>query len=80
MKPKERELALDFDLSGAFEEVLGPSDEMLNSLYIGAECMLFPSLHEGFGWPIIEARALGCPVVTSNRPPMCEIRQDLTAC
>ena len=32
--------------------------------------LLFPSLLEGFGWPIIEAQACGCPVVTSDREPM----------
>jgi glycosyltransferase involved in cell wall biosynthesis len=35
--------------------------------------MIFPSFQEGFGWPIIEAQACGCPVATSNRPPMNEV-------
>jgi glycosyltransferase involved in cell wall biosynthesis len=35
--------------------------------------LLFPSLDEGFGWPIIEAQACGCPVLTSGRPPMDEV-------
>lgn len=48
----------------------------LNALYSGAECLLFPSLAEGFGWPIIEAMASGCRVVTSNIPPMSEIAGD----
>jgi glycosyltransferase involved in cell wall biosynthesis len=34
---------------------------------------LFPSEEEGFGWPILEAQACGCLVITSNRPPMTEI-------
>ncbi len=48
-------------------------DEDLRALYSMATMMLFPSLQEGFGWPIIEAQACGCPVVTSDRPPMDEV-------
>ncbi|OXA88976.1 glycosyltransferase [Flavobacterium hercynium] len=49
------------------------SDEYINTAYSGAVCLLFPSLDEGFGWPIIEAMASGCPVITTNRSPMNEI-------
>ena len=52
------------------------SNEDLNALYSGAEAFLFPSLAEGFGWPIIEAQACGCPVVTTDRAPMSEIGGD----
>jgi glycosyltransferase involved in cell wall biosynthesis len=41
------------------------SDEQLSSLYNHAALMVYPSLYEGFGLPIIEAFACGCPVVTS---------------
>ena len=46
------------------------SFEQLRALYSGAAALLFPSLAEGFGWPIIEAQACGCPVVTTAREPM----------
>jgi glycosyltransferase involved in cell wall biosynthesis len=49
------------------------SNEDLEALYCAAEGLLFPSLNEGFGWPIAEAQACGCPVFTSNRPPMTEV-------
>jgi len=49
------------------------TDEPLAALYSLAEALIFPSLREGFGWPIIEAQACGCPVVTSNRPPMAHV-------
>lgn len=49
------------------------SNEELNALYSAAEVFLFPSLMEGFGWPIIEAMASGAVVITSNRPPMSEL-------
>lgn len=49
------------------------TDEYINSAYSGANCLLFPSLDEGFGWPIIEAMASGCLVITTNKAPMNEI-------
>ncbi|WP_289661616.1 glycosyltransferase [Flavobacterium panacagri] len=48
-------------------------DQYINNAYSGALCLLFPSLDEGFGWPIIEAMASGCPVITTNRSPMNEV-------
>ena len=49
------------------------SDEYINHAYSGAICLLFPSLDEGFGWPIAEAMASGCPVITTDRSPMNEV-------
>jgi glycosyltransferase involved in cell wall biosynthesis len=49
------------------------SHDTLRALYCGAGALLFPSLQEGFGWPIIEAQACGCPVFTSDLAPMNEI-------
>ncbi len=42
-------------------------DEKLVELYNAAGIFVFPSLYEGFGLPIIEAMACGCPVIASNR-------------
>ena len=54
-------------------EVTRCGNETLRALFSMASTMLFPSLMEGFGWPIIEAQACGCPVVTTDRPPMTEV-------
>ncbi len=45
----------------------------LNYFLSGAECLIFPSFSEGFGWPIIEAFKAGCPVIASNIEPFKEI-------
>ncbi|MDT0675840.1 glycosyltransferase family 4 protein [Autumnicola musiva] len=49
------------------------SDEVVKNAYAGAKVFLFPSLAEGFGWPIAEAMASGCPVITTNEAPMTEV-------
>jgi glycosyltransferase involved in cell wall biosynthesis len=51
----------------------GLSEPTLQAAYSCAEALLFPSLAEGFGWPIIEAQACGCPVITTDEPPMSEV-------
>ncbi|MEK7616513.1 MAG: glycosyltransferase family 1 protein [Patescibacteria group bacterium] len=48
-------------------------DKDLPALYSGAIALTFPSLFEGFGLPILEAQACGCPVVTSNISSMPEV-------
>jgi glycosyltransferase involved in cell wall biosynthesis len=48
-------------------------DEELVRLYSGAACFLFPSLGEGFGFPVLEAMACGAPVVASDRTSLPEL-------
>ena len=48
----------------------------LPALYRQAACVVFPSLFEGFGMPVLEAMASGCPVVCSNTTSLPEIAGD----
>jgi len=49
------------------------SDEMLTLLYRSCELFVFPSLHEGFGLPALEAMCCGAPVVGSDRNSILEV-------
>lgn len=51
-------------------------DADLPTLYSGAICVGFPSLYEGFGFPVLEAMACGTPVVTSNVSSLPEVAGD----
>ncbi len=48
-------------------------DEELIALYQMATCLVFPSLYEGFGLPVLEAMMAGCPVITSRVSSLPEI-------
>jgi glycosyltransferase involved in cell wall biosynthesis len=52
------------------------SRTMLVTLLRGARALLFPSLYEGFGLPVLEAMSLGTPVVTSNTSSLPEVAGD----
>jgi len=75
--PLHRELAPFLQADPAMEQdvigVRGLDNETLSALYSAAELLLFPSWDEGFGWPIIEAQACGCRVVTTGKAPMTEV-------
>jgi glycosyltransferase involved in cell wall biosynthesis len=49
------------------------TDEDLAAVYRGADVVVFASLYEGFGLPVIEAMACGAPVVTSNSCSLPEV-------
>ncbi|MCC6168708.1 MAG: glycosyltransferase family 4 protein [Caldilineaceae bacterium] len=51
-------------------------DTDLPGLMAGAHLFCFPSLHEGFGLPVLEAQALGVPVMTANNSALPEIAGD----
>jgi glycosyltransferase involved in cell wall biosynthesis len=68
-----RTLIREEQLDGCVVEARNVTNEELQALYCNALALLFPSLEEGFGWPILEGQACGCPVVTTDRPPMSEV-------
>lgn len=48
-------------------------DEAIRTLYYQAACLVYPSLYEGFGLPVLEAMACGCPVITSDVSSLPEV-------
>lgn len=52
------------------------SDDELARAYSGALAMIFPSSYEGFGLPVLEAMACGCPVVTTREASLPEVAGD----
>jgi len=58
-------------------QVLGfQTSDRLNALLSKAEFLIFPSLFEGFGMPVLEAMSLGCPVMSSSSASLPEIGGD----
>lgn len=67
------ELASSMGIRDRIVEVISPSHEVLEALYNRAFAFLFPSKFEGFGWPLIEAQACGCPVLSSDAGSLGEV-------
>jgi glycosyltransferase involved in cell wall biosynthesis len=71
-----RALARQLGVLERVVEVANATSESLEALYNCATALLFPSTFEGFGWPIAEAQACGCPVICTDREPMTEVAGD----
>jgi glycosyltransferase involved in cell wall biosynthesis len=73
LTPQLRERAARLGVLERIIEVPGPDNSLLEALYGGATALVFPSRFEGFGWPVVEAQACGCPVICSDREPLLEV-------
>lgn len=74
-KPTEQILnqVAGLQAKGDVRFIIGASTEVICAAYSSASAFVFPSIAEGFGWPIIEAMACGCPVLTTDDAPMTEV-------
>ena len=66
---RQRQLAHELGIQDRVVEVVGCDGQTLEALYNRAFVFVFPSYTEGFGWPIHEAQACGCPVISSSVEP-----------
>ena len=69
-------LAESLGISDRIVQIENPGNEVLETLYNCAIALLYPSRFEGFGWPVIEAQACGCPVLCSDSGPLPEAAGD----
>jgi glycosyltransferase involved in cell wall biosynthesis len=66
----------DSNFKNKIHFLIGKDNSFVIKAYAGATIFLFPSLAEGFGWPIAEAMASACPVITTDEAPMNEVGGD----
>ena len=75
----QRGWLFDPDWISGVEGVILPGyvdDADVAALYSGALALVFPTLHEGFGFPVLDAMRCGTPVITSNTSSLPEVAGD----
>lgn len=72
----EKDLFVNYNISEIVLNSKNNEDLYLYNLYKNAKCLVYPSLHEGFGLPPLEAMSLGCPVISSNHEAILEAVSD----
>lgn len=75
LEENEKQLISHYGLQERIS-VADASDEELKKLYASSSALIFPSLMEGFGLPILEAFAANCPVICSDIPVFHEVGGD----
>ena len=73
LTPELRSLGNKLGLTARLVEIVHPESELLEALYNRAVALVYPSRFEGFGWPVAEAHACGCPVICADREPLPEV-------
>ena len=76
LEPEVQSYLKEAGIETRVTRLTGLSNEDLQAAYSLAEGLIFPSLQEGFGWPVIEAQSCGCPVFATGRKPMTELGGD----
>ncbi|MEP6686040.1 MAG: glycosyltransferase family 1 protein [Verrucomicrobiota bacterium] len=76
LTPELDSLGKELGIESRIVGIANPDSQLLEALYNCALTLLYPSRFEGFGWPIIEAQACGCPVICSNAGPLPEVAGD----
>jgi glycosyltransferase involved in cell wall biosynthesis len=71
--PDEQALADKLGIIDAIRFEQAPDDNTVAEWYNAADAVVFPSMWEGFGWPVLEAMACGTPVVASDIPAHVEL-------
>jgi glycosyltransferase involved in cell wall biosynthesis len=74
------DIAAALGIADRIEWIRDPDDATLAARYRRASVLLFPSLYEGFGWPVLEAMALGLPVVASDGGSLPEVVGNAASC
>jgi glycosyltransferase involved in cell wall biosynthesis len=74
LRERQRSLLRSLDLSWTSVQQL--SGEEIIMEYRESDLLVFASTYEGFGLPIVEAQAIGLPVITSKMAPMTEVAGD----
>ncbi|MBN1106650.1 MAG: glycosyltransferase family 4 protein [Deltaproteobacteria bacterium] len=69
----EKQLLANLKIDNLITLVTDLDDEGLNRLYHRASALVYPSLYEGFGIPLLEAMKCGCPIIASHIPSSLEI-------
>ncbi len=73
----ESEIALlDSAIPNRYEKLSFVSNEELAKLYNVSFALMYPSEYEGFGFPVIEAQACGCPVICQKKSSIPEVSGD----
>lgn len=73
-------LSSELGIADRIEWLRDPGDAELAACYQGASVFLFPSLYEGFGWPLLEAMSFGLPVIASDCGSIPEVVGNAARC
>lgn len=73
---QEKQRLGELNVANQVHLLTGVDDDLLRDLYHQAVAFVYPSLWEGFGIPLLEAMACGCPIISSDIPSSREVAQD----